>query len=277
MTDIVAGNAAKSAASGYVGPAITAGAGVIGTLLTNRANRKEAERAREWQEEMWNKQNEYNLPVNQVARLKEAGINPNLAFGSAASAMSSSFPSSPARATYDYDLGSAARSYFQTKFEREQVMSQVRERNAEARNKELQNDAFAALLNDYIDSKRWGYKADAAKGRWFTTYNDEWFGSDLQGKRFKNDLLKVEKDLVGARYKRAMQDLKHLKAKYSFEDNYYNNNLNPYETSTIAGLVRTIGGVSNNLLGLNWKGLGKYIWQDLTSFPKRWKDYWKNR
>lgn len=29
---------------------------------------------------LWNKQNEYNHPVNQMARLRQAGINPNMAF-----------------------------------------------------------------------------------------------------------------------------------------------------------------------------------------------------
>lgn len=32
--------------------------------------------------EMWNIQNEYNLPENQMARLKAAGLNPNLVYGS---------------------------------------------------------------------------------------------------------------------------------------------------------------------------------------------------
>ena len=30
--------------------------------------------------EMWNKQNEYNNPSNQMARLKDAGLNPNLVY-----------------------------------------------------------------------------------------------------------------------------------------------------------------------------------------------------
>lgn len=31
--------------------------------------------------EQWNRQNEYNLPVNQMQRLEEAGLNPNLVYG----------------------------------------------------------------------------------------------------------------------------------------------------------------------------------------------------
>lgn len=32
--------------------------------------------------EMWNRQNEYNLPANQMQRLQSAGLNPNLVYGS---------------------------------------------------------------------------------------------------------------------------------------------------------------------------------------------------
>lgn len=38
--------------------------------------------AQEWQEHMWNLTNQYNLPANAVARLKAAGLNPALVYGS---------------------------------------------------------------------------------------------------------------------------------------------------------------------------------------------------
>lgn len=44
-----------------------------------------AEKNREWTEKMWHLQNEYNTPSAQMARLKEAGLNPNLAYGSVSS------------------------------------------------------------------------------------------------------------------------------------------------------------------------------------------------
>lgn len=34
-----------------------------------------------WQERMWDKNNEYNTPKNQIQRLKDAGLNPNLMYG----------------------------------------------------------------------------------------------------------------------------------------------------------------------------------------------------
>lgn len=48
---------------------------------TIQANKEMAEYAYSKDLEMWNRQNEYNNPLNQMGRLKDAGINPVLAFG----------------------------------------------------------------------------------------------------------------------------------------------------------------------------------------------------
>lgn len=71
---------------------IQAGGQVVGDIInaftTGANNRKQ----RQWAEQMyarqrqdalddWNRQNEYNSPIQMMARLKSAGINPNLAFG----------------------------------------------------------------------------------------------------------------------------------------------------------------------------------------------------
>lgn len=44
--------------------------------------REENQKNRDWQESMWNKQNEYNTPQAQIGRLQAAGLNPALAYGS---------------------------------------------------------------------------------------------------------------------------------------------------------------------------------------------------
>lgn len=85
--------------------AIAAAAGqVLGQGLnawsTGRQNRK----SREWSEKMygrqrddsiefWNMQNEYNSPHNQMARLREAGLNPNLMYGQGNTGNAPSMPS----------------------------------------------------------------------------------------------------------------------------------------------------------------------------------------
>lgn len=63
------------------GAAITAGASLIGGLFGNRSRKRESARQREWAEDMWNRQNAYNTPANQMQRLKDAGLNPALMYG----------------------------------------------------------------------------------------------------------------------------------------------------------------------------------------------------
>lgn len=54
------------------------------TDLTNKANRELAEYQYSKDLEMWNRGNAYNDPINQMDRLKKAGLNPNLVYGNGA-------------------------------------------------------------------------------------------------------------------------------------------------------------------------------------------------
>ena len=86
----------------------------------NQANRQLAEY--EWSKnlEMWNLQNQYNTPSAQMQRLKDAGINPNLALGSVSSGTAATLPKYQAaqmqsahmspyqRAAIDFDFAGTA-------------------------------------------------------------------------------------------------------------------------------------------------------------------------
>lgn len=56
---------------------------IEGINLQNEANRELAEYQNEWNLAQWNRENEYNSPEQQMARLKAAGLNPNLAYNMA--------------------------------------------------------------------------------------------------------------------------------------------------------------------------------------------------
>ena len=72
------------AAIAAAAPAVSAAANSIlspvMTAVTNRQNRKHAL-------EDWNRQNAYNHPTQQMQRLKEAGLNPNLVYGGGATTL----------------------------------------------------------------------------------------------------------------------------------------------------------------------------------------------
>lgn len=83
-----------------IGALIAGGASLLGSALgfgsqkkTNKSNMELAKYQNEWQTQenekayqrnlqMWNLQNEYNSPTQQMVRLRSAGLNPNLVYGS---------------------------------------------------------------------------------------------------------------------------------------------------------------------------------------------------
>lgn len=98
----------------WIGSAITAGASLLGGLIGNNSQRKavkeqirsqelENQRNREynlmlaqqqnaWNQEQWERENEYNTPANQMKRFKEAGLNPDLMAGAGATNLSAASP-----------------------------------------------------------------------------------------------------------------------------------------------------------------------------------------
>lgn len=64
-----------------IGGLIQGAAGIAGSVIQNRGNQKLANQAQQYELEMWNKSNEYNSPQAQMKRLQQAGLNPNLVYG----------------------------------------------------------------------------------------------------------------------------------------------------------------------------------------------------
>lgn len=76
------------AASSIIGSGIN----FLSNNATNRSNDKLARYQNDWNLAQWKRENEYNLPINQVQRLREAGLNPNLVYGGGATTLSASSP-----------------------------------------------------------------------------------------------------------------------------------------------------------------------------------------
>lgn len=72
---------------------IGAGSNLLGGIMNQIFADKAAKKAYQRQLDFWNRQNEYNLPVNQMQRLQAAGLNPNLVYGSGATTMSAQLSS----------------------------------------------------------------------------------------------------------------------------------------------------------------------------------------
>lgn len=82
--DVSSVNDGKKSLTAWLGLA-TAFGGMAGNIWmnarNNRYNREQNEQAYQRNLQMWNLQNAYNLPANQIERLRQAGLNPNLIYG----------------------------------------------------------------------------------------------------------------------------------------------------------------------------------------------------
>lgn len=94
-----------------------AGVGALGGLISGKQTAKdnmtrfdrqmeENQREREWNLAQWNRQNEYNTPLNQMKRLQDAGLNPNLVYGNGASTQAGPVPTPSTKAVPELDRGS---------------------------------------------------------------------------------------------------------------------------------------------------------------------------
>lgn len=103
LADVLSASALLAALGGALVSGI---AGAAGASATNSSNKKIARENRDWQtvenqkqrdfiQEMFDEQNEYNTPSAQMARYREAGLNPYLSQGQIGSGSSTSVPSAP--------------------------------------------------------------------------------------------------------------------------------------------------------------------------------------
>lgn len=141
-----------------LGSVITGGANILGGFLgmgsqasANKANMELAKYQNEWNEYMWNKQNEYNTPKNQMARYLDAGLNPNLIYGSG-SASAGNSTSVPTAANMHVEplpvpnLGEAAQQLISNIRADRLADADIKAKEADVRNKDS--------LSQYNDAKR---------------------------------------------------------------------------------------------------------------------------
>jgi hypothetical protein len=151
-----------------VGPIASTIGGVVSTNKTNKNNMAinqmnnefnaaEAEKARQFQLDMWNKTNEYNTASAQRQRLEEAGLNPYLMMnGGSAGTAQSAGTTSPASAApplsmqrQDFSgLNNALSSALQ-------LSNQTKETNANVQTLQSQKSLYDAQANSILSNVDW--------------------------------------------------------------------------------------------------------------------------
>lgn len=121
-------------------PLIAAGGAIIGQGLNAASTGANNRKSRKWNEKMyamqrqdslsdWAMQNQYNHPSSQMARLREAGLNPNLVYGNGATAEGGQVRGTEVQSwrpeAAQFDLGAAAGSglaaYYDTQVKQAQI------------------------------------------------------------------------------------------------------------------------------------------------------------
>lgn len=150
---------------------------IIGNVLTNKSNQ-------DFAREMWEKNNEYNLPKNQRRRLEEAGYNPYLLTTDSSASGQSVQPSTPA----SQGLPSFGHP-FSTAQELLQSGLQVQS-NIELQRLEGMQRIYDTLIKAYSEGGQELYN-DALDELAPTMKRFEWNGSFLQ-ERLRNSISKQE-------------------------------------------------------------------------------------
>lgn len=151
-----------------VGPIASAVGGAISTNKTNKNNMAinqmnndfnaaEAQKARDFQLDMWNRENEYNTASAQRQRLSEAGLNPYLMMsggnaGVASSAGSStSAAAAPPLSMQKQDFSGLTNSLSTAL----QIANQTKETNASVQNLQSQKSLYDAQANSILSNVDW--------------------------------------------------------------------------------------------------------------------------
>lgn len=108
--------------AGLSGLADTAISG-LGSWMSYGANKKMADYQFDKDVEMWNMSNQYNSPKEQMARLREAGLNPNLVYGNGNAIIpAQQAPKfTPAKADYKLQAPDVLSKYMQLEMNQAQI------------------------------------------------------------------------------------------------------------------------------------------------------------
>lgn len=138
--------------------------------MNNEFNAREAEKARQYQTEMWNKTNEWNSPKNVRKRLEDAGYNPYLGLDSSnVGTAQSAGSSSPASASSPIQNNPIQFDGFQNALSTAvQMANATKVSNAEVSNLQGQKSLSDARAADTLSNIDW-YKLTPEYRNWLQT------------------------------------------------------------------------------------------------------------
>ena len=135
----------------WLAATITGVGGLASSVFNGVSQSKENKKNRNFQREMWNANNEYNKPVNQMARLDEAGINPHLAYANGQPMNVSNAPANTPNQEapkMHLDFGAILQA-LRTKAEIENINADTAQKSAQTQGQLTLNGITAKDLDNY--------------------------------------------------------------------------------------------------------------------------------
>lgn len=114
------GGGNTSPTGSILGPIIGAGLSWGKDAWQNKKNRELEAKRRKYDQEQWERQNRYNHPIEQMSRLKSAGLNPNLIYGSSPGSAVGNAGAIPAGQAPEYSLTNPVTGYMNTRVQQAQ-------------------------------------------------------------------------------------------------------------------------------------------------------------
>ena len=136
-------------------------ANIASTAMTNAANSAENYNQQSFSREMWNLNNEYNTPANQMKRLRQAGLNPHFALqnGQLGTGNSSSQATQPSPIAYDFSPIGEGVSRAVELYQQKRVQdADIGLKNAQAENQRTKN--ITQLYHDLSEIRQMQKSSD---------------------------------------------------------------------------------------------------------------------
>lgn len=200
-----------AAAIGAGGSIIGGALGALGQSSANRTNirlqreqnewnERQAEKANKWNLEQWERENLYNSPMQQMQRLEQAGLNPNLMYGQgnpgSASSLKSEMPSSvaPARVNNSMQylgnvIAPAISMYQDMRLKNNQISAQ--EKQIQLLDEEIAGKALDNINKGYINNINYS-KSKYAEGHSDLDYQLKQIRYDSSAQRLAVDRMNAD-------------------------------------------------------------------------------------
>lgn len=171
--------------------------GSSGQSSANKTNLKIARESFAHNQKMWQLQNDYNSPVNQMARYREAGLNPHMMYGSVSSGNSTNVPEFDApRMENAYQslangISGGFNTFSDTLFRAKQLDADLSVKNAQANRLNAEADAIS------------GYRKNQANA-YITLLGEQ---TNAQRVQSQYNLIRISREKFGHEMEQALRDI----------------------------------------------------------------------